>query len=67
MTDQSMFGSAPGAAQAAPAPLESIRDRVTQDWIADQASQRARQLAQTIAGKGARAPLAEAAKGLDAG
>jgi peptidyl-prolyl cis-trans isomerase D len=48
---------------AAPAPLASIRDRVTQDWIADQASQRARQLAQTIAGKAARAPLSEAARG----
>lgn len=48
---------------AAPAPLASIRDRVTQDWIADQASQRARQLAQTIAGKAARGPLAEAARG----
>ena len=48
---------------AAPAPLESIRDRVTQDWIADQISQRARQLAQTIAGKAARAPLSEAVRG----
>jgi peptidyl-prolyl cis-trans isomerase D len=47
---------------AAPAPLASIRDRVIQDWIADQASQRARQLAQTIAGKAARAPLSEAAR-----
>jgi peptidyl-prolyl cis-trans isomerase D len=36
---------------------------VSQDWIADQASQRARQLAQTIAGKAARGPLAEAARG----
>jgi peptidyl-prolyl cis-trans isomerase D len=48
---------------AAPAPLETIRDRVTQDWIADQTSQRARQLAQTIAGKAGRVPLAEAARG----
>ena len=48
---------------AAPAPLASIRDRVAQDWIADQVSQRARQLAQTIAGKAARAPLSEAARG----
>ena len=48
---------------AAPASLESIRDRVTQDWIADQTSQRARQLAQTIAGKAARAPLSEAVRG----
>ena len=48
---------------AAPAPLAAIRDRVTQDWMADQASQRARQLAQTIAAKAARVPLAEAARG----
>jgi len=48
---------------AAPAPLASIRDRVTKDWIADQASQRARQLAQTIAGKAAGVTLAEAARG----
>jgi peptidyl-prolyl cis-trans isomerase D len=48
---------------AAPAPLAAIRDQVTQDWMADQASQRARQLAQTIAGKAARVPLAEAVRG----
>jgi peptidyl-prolyl cis-trans isomerase D len=48
---------------AAPAPLAAIRDRVTQHWMADQASQRARQLAQTIAGKAARVSLAEAARG----
>lgn len=48
---------------AAPAPLESIRDRVTQDWITAQASQRAKQLADSITAKGGRSPLAEAAKG----
>ena len=48
---------------AAPAPLAAIRDRVTKDWMADQASQLARQLAQTIAGKAARVSLAEAARG----
>ena len=48
---------------AAPAPLASIRDRVAQDWINDQASKRAKQLADAISAKGARAPLAEAAKG----
>ena len=48
---------------AAPAPLQSIRERVAQDWIADQASQRARQLAQSIATKGQTAALADAAKG----
>jgi peptidyl-prolyl cis-trans isomerase D len=48
---------------AAPAPLQSIRERVAQDWIADQASQRARQLAQSIANKGQTATLADAAKG----
>jgi peptidyl-prolyl cis-trans isomerase D len=48
---------------AAPAPLQSIRERVTQDLIAEQASQRARQLAQTIANKAQTATLPEAAKG----
>ena len=48
---------------AAPAPLQSIRDRVSQDWIAEQASQRARQLAQTIANKAQTTALPEAAKG----
>ena len=48
---------------AAPAPLQNIRDRVTQDWLADQASQRARQLAQTIADKAKTATVADAAKG----
>ena len=48
---------------AAPAPLQSIRERVTQDLIAEQASQRARQLAQTIANKAQTAALPEAAKG----
>lgn len=48
---------------AAPAPLASIRDRVTADWVSNQASQRAQQLAQTIAGRAAQAPLAQATKG----
>jgi peptidyl-prolyl cis-trans isomerase D len=48
---------------AAPAPLDSIRQRVAEDWLAEQASQRARQLAQTIANKAANAALAEAVKG----
>ncbi len=48
---------------AAPAPLQSIRERVAQDWIAEQASQRARQLAQTIANKAQTAALPEAARG----
>ena len=48
---------------AAPAPLQNIRDRVTQDWLAHQASQRARQLAQTIADKAKTATVADAAKG----
>jgi peptidyl-prolyl cis-trans isomerase D len=48
---------------AAPAPLDSIRQRVAEDWLADQASQRARQLAQTIANKAGTAALADAAKG----
>ena len=48
---------------AAPAPIASIRDRVAQDWVAAQASQRAKQLADSIGAKGAKAPLAEAAKG----
>jgi peptidyl-prolyl cis-trans isomerase D len=36
---------------AAPAPLASIRERVTADWINDQATQRARALATQIAAK----------------
>ena len=48
---------------AAPAPLASIREKVTEDWIASQASQRAQQLAQTIANKAGTAALTEAAKG----
>ena len=48
---------------AAPAPLASIKEQVRTDWIADQSSQRAKQLAQSIAGKGSSAALAEAAKG----
>lgn len=48
---------------AAPAPLASIRQRVTEDWVASQASQKAQQLAQSIASKAATAPLGDAAKG----
>ena len=48
---------------AAPAPLASIKEQVKQDWIANQASQRARQLAQAIATKAGSAALADAAKG----
>lgn len=36
---------------AAPAPLESIKDQVSNDWIADQAMQRARAAAAQIAAK----------------
>ena len=38
----------------APAPLASIRDRVAEDWIASEATARARRVASTIAGKVAR-------------
>jgi len=48
---------------AAPAPLASIREKVTEDWIANQASQRAQQLAQNIANKAGTVGLTEAAKG----
>lgn len=48
---------------AAPAPLASIREKVTEDWIASQASQRAQQLAQNIANKAGTVALTEAAKG----
>ena len=48
---------------AAPAPLASIHDRVTTEWIEDQAQQRARATAEAIADKAARGvPLANAAK-----
>ena len=48
---------------AAPAPLASIQDRVREDWITAQATDRARKLAQTIATRAGRAPLADAVKG----
>ena len=48
---------------AAPAPLAEIRDRVASDWIAKQASDRARAVAAKVAAKVARGTsLAEAAK-----
>ena len=48
---------------AAPAPLAQIRDRVSADWIAKQASDRARAVAAAIAAKVARGvPMADAAK-----
>ena len=48
---------------AAPAPLAEIRDRVAGDWIAKQASDRARAVAAQVAAKVARGTsLAEAAK-----
>ena len=49
---------------AAPAPLAQIRDQVAADWIAKQASDRARAVATAIAAKVARGmPLAEAVAG----
>lgn len=48
---------------AAPAPLAEIRDRVGADWVARQASDRARVVAAAIAAKvGRGVPLADAAK-----
>jgi peptidyl-prolyl cis-trans isomerase D len=48
---------------AAPAPLAEIRDRVSADWVAKQASDRARAVAAQIAAKVARGtPLADAAR-----
>ena len=48
---------------AAPAPLAQIRDRVAADWVAKQASDRARAVASQIAAKvGGGTPLAVAAK-----
>jgi peptidyl-prolyl cis-trans isomerase D len=50
---------------AAPAPLASIREQVTTDWINDQANQRARAAATQIAAKAAgNVSLADAAKSL---
>ena len=52
---------------AAPAPLASIRDRVTQDWINDQAAQRAKAAATQIAAKASgNVSLADAAKSVNA-
>ncbi|HEU5285680.1 MAG TPA: peptidylprolyl isomerase [Sphingomicrobium sp.] len=46
---------------AAPAPLAAIRDRVAEDWVSKQASDRARVVASAIAAKAARGvPLAKA-------
>lgn len=48
---------------AAPAPLASIRERVANDWITDQATRRARDAANVIAAKTARGvPLAQAVR-----
>jgi peptidyl-prolyl cis-trans isomerase D len=52
---------------AAPAPLASIRDQVANDWINDQAMQRARAAAAQIAAKATGSvSLAEAMKGIGA-
>ena len=55
---------APGqVVAAAPAPLATIRDRVAEDWINQQAAQRARAAATAIAAKASRgAPLAQAVR-----
>lgn len=48
---------------AAPAPLAAIRDRVADDWIGQQASERAKAVANAIAAKVARGvPIAQAVK-----
>ncbi len=48
---------------AAPAPLAQVRDRLSADWVAKQASDRARAVATALAAKVARGvPMAEAAK-----
>ncbi len=48
---------------SAPAPLAEVRERVAADWVAKQASDRARAVASAIAAKVARGtPLADAAK-----
>ena len=52
---------------AAPAPLQSIREQVANDWINDQATQRARAAATQIASKAnGNTSLAEAMKGIGA-
>jgi peptidyl-prolyl cis-trans isomerase D len=52
---------------ASPAPLASIRDRITADWINEQATQRARAVATQIAAKATGgASLADAMKGTSA-
>lgn len=48
---------------AAPPPLANIRDRLTNDWIADQSARRARAAAEAIAAKANRGvPLAQAVR-----
>lgn len=52
---------------AAPAPLASIRDQVSQDWINDQAAQRARAAAEQIAARSSgSASLADVTKAMNA-
>jgi peptidyl-prolyl cis-trans isomerase D len=48
---------------AAPSPLAQIRDRVAEDWIASQASNRAKQLADSITTKAGKLPLSQAVQG----
>jgi peptidyl-prolyl cis-trans isomerase D len=48
---------------SAPAQLASIREKVAQDWIDNQASQHAKALADAIGAKAAKASVADAAKG----
>ena len=64
LTEQSFAMVAPGrVVPAAPAPLAAIRDKVREDWITKQATDRARLAATSIAAKSAgQAPLAAAVK-----
>ena len=52
--------------QAAPAPLESIREQVRQDWITTQATGRAQAVANAVAERAAAAPLDQAVQGAGA-
>lgn len=48
---------------AAPAPLASVREQVAEQWLASEATRRARALAEAIAARAGAAPLAQAARG----
>lgn len=58
--------SAEQVVQAAPAPLNTIRDQVAQDWVNGQATERARAAANRVAQRAASVPLSQAVQAAQA-